>query len=353
MNRQGFTIIIPTRNRPASIAKAFLSIGSQMQKPDELIVVDSSDNTTTKSVCQSFFASVAKDGVRCVYARTCPGLAHQRNIGVSLATQDVLIFIDDDCILLPDYIQQMSRAFSTLPLDVVGVGGRFQDEFHYRIPRLKRALLPGGYKSGTLTLSGQHIEEMVDCNSGIRSVCRLSGANMAYRRWLFEYEMFDEYFAGYGLAEDLEFSIRASRHGRLVVQPKAVLIHEHVAVSREREYVVGRMEIENHTYIYLHDINNKTALSILDYVRYMSTFVLQNMYSFLVRRHAYVWGMRLLGNCAGFVTVISWLLYPRLCRRRIPCIDTLRSSRRGIHELQEAGMAQCVDKETHEQGHLV
>ena len=74
--------------------------------------------------------------------------------------------------------------------------------------------------------------------------CIMGGAS-AWRRTLFERVQFSPWFDGYGLYEDQDFSIRASRHGALVLCPSARLAHLHEPTARPRAAHYGRMVVRN------------------------------------------------------------------------------------------------------------
>ena len=54
------SIIIPTKNRSKDLYKAIKSIINQKIKPDELIVVDQSDDSSSKNLIEDLFKSKAK-----------------------------------------------------------------------------------------------------------------------------------------------------------------------------------------------------------------------------------------------------------------------------------------------------
>src|SRR5581483_12103233 len=67
----------------------------------------------------------------------------------------------------------------------------------------------------------------------VRLVDCLAGCNMTYRREVFTRFRFDEWYDGYGLGEDEDFSFRVARAWRLVQTPHARLVHWVSPVARE------------------------------------------------------------------------------------------------------------------------
>lgn len=97
------TVAVCTHRRPAELARALASLVSQDPAADEVLVVDNSRD-------QSALALVARDfpGVRAV-AEPVPGLDFARNRALASATHDVVLFLDDDAVAGPGWVDAASR----------------------------------------------------------------------------------------------------------------------------------------------------------------------------------------------------------------------------------------------------
>lgn len=97
--RSSVSIIIPTYNRAKFLVEALESVYSQTRKPLEIIVVDdgSTDNTRT-ALSESEF------NVKYVYQKNS-GPAAARNAGIAVAKGDVIAFLDDDDLLVPNALE--------------------------------------------------------------------------------------------------------------------------------------------------------------------------------------------------------------------------------------------------------
>ncbi|HJQ82901.1 MAG TPA: hypothetical protein VKA21_02420, partial [Candidatus Binatia bacterium] len=82
----------------------------------------------------------------------------------------------------------------------------------------------------------------------IQPVTSLVGCNMSYRRAVFDRFRFDEWFDGYGLGEDQDFSWRVGRVFRLVQTPYARLEHRLSPVARASLPALHEMTVVNHFY---------------------------------------------------------------------------------------------------------
>ena len=99
------SIIVPTRNRPALLAEALLSISAQTTGDWEVVVVDDASDPPAKLLEPE---SRRMRIVRHPYAR---GGAAAKNTGVRESCGKVIAFLDDDDLYAPTYI---SRALGVL-----------------------------------------------------------------------------------------------------------------------------------------------------------------------------------------------------------------------------------------------
>ena len=111
------SIAVVTYNRPSYINICLNSLERQTIKPEEIIVVDSSDNDKTERILR---------GKKIVYKRVGTH-AHRlyqpqaRNIALKMAEGDIIVFVDDDVVCVPKWLASIIQGFSFE--NVVGVGG--------------------------------------------------------------------------------------------------------------------------------------------------------------------------------------------------------------------------------------
>lgn len=231
-------IVLCTRNRAVDVESLLAGLSGQSVTP-ALLVVDASDDDATRRVLDAFAASGAWPAVR--HRHAPPGLARQRMAGVRALRDDteVVHFIDDDVQLAPDYFAQIERVFVEHD-DVLGVGGWVINTPSRRVRFTgPMFLLDSATRQGRVLPSGANV--LVHRPRGILDVDWLSGCAMAYRRRVFAQLSFDERMTGYSLGEDVDFSFRVSRLGRVVVTERARLRHlcsevgrwDHARLARE------------------------------------------------------------------------------------------------------------------------
>jgi glycosyltransferase involved in cell wall biosynthesis len=87
-----FSLIVPTLGRKDELRKLFESLCAQSYRDFEIIVVDSNAPGFLKEVIDSYHSRL-----KIVHVSARSGLAAARNVGLTLATGNIVAFPDDDC----------------------------------------------------------------------------------------------------------------------------------------------------------------------------------------------------------------------------------------------------------------
>ncbi len=240
--------LICTKDRPEELATcALASIERQTRPPDELVVAYAGSEEAAR-VTAEFATRNPAVRVRCI--RCEPGLTRQRNAAIDASTADILFFLDDDIRLEPDCISEILSAFARRPTDeLIAVNPMIIES---RMPCLSRfvrkAFLLHHEGRGVLLASGCTAAPFNRPDASETRIEFASGC-CAYRRAVFDVERFDTFFSGYGYMEDLEFSLRARRHGGILLAPRAIAHHLETPSARTDRERLARMMVVNHWYV--------------------------------------------------------------------------------------------------------
>jgi len=202
-------VVIATRDRPTLLERALEAIGKSDRSPDRVVVVDSaSTNPEVAKIAGASGATV----IRCDE----PGACRARNAGWNTVPEDLVAFIDDDCLVSPTWLDAIVEAFD-----------------HTSAP----AFVTGQVRSDTQPSARASLSLAVITDSEPRELLRHDdprtmghGANMSWRREaLCLIRGFDE-FLGPGAplraAEDLDMFWRALSAGLTgFYTPDAVVVH--------------------------------------------------------------------------------------------------------------------------------
>ena len=247
------------------------SVEEQTTIPDEVLIIDASEGDETKTALESFNSPALAD--RIIYHKVSNnqrGLTRQRNFGIRKASSDLVAFLDDDVVLEPKYFTAVIECFESHG-EVIGVGGyinsslqwdkvdpsspkrltRFRngswerrEDIRWVIRKLLR--LDNPFPAGWISESGHGRTLGSIPPDGLdHEVQILMGGASTWRREVFEKLSFSEYFEGYGLYEDLDFTMRASRLGKLFLCTRARLDHYHAPSGRPNHFRYGIMVVRN------------------------------------------------------------------------------------------------------------
>lgn len=227
------SVIICTRNRFDDLIRCLESIEVQTHLPDEVLIVDGSDDDQLGTLLkdQPF------DALPIRYIHTEPGLTRQRNIGIEIASGEIMFFLDDDVALDTEYMEKVVDVYKGKRLNNVGgvqgidlnvtkafLEGKKRLLFH-RLFFLKRndrysKLLP----SGAVTHLDVASPDIRFSKKPIRIYC-MSGAMMSYHQKVFDDLRFDENYEGYSHGEDIDFSHRVSKKYNMYFTSYAKAFH--------------------------------------------------------------------------------------------------------------------------------
>ena len=109
MTGPSLSVVIATKDRATFVERCLLALSGQDASIDEIIVVDQSADAGTREVCRAH-----EPRVRYVHDPG-RGQSRGRNIGVGLATGDLVACLDDDCYAHPDWARAVRDVLGRHP----------------------------------------------------------------------------------------------------------------------------------------------------------------------------------------------------------------------------------------------
>ena len=250
----GITVAICTRNRPAELEYCVRCLARQdivkSALPVEVLVVDDGDLTETQR--EQLQATLPSWMDFRYYRKRRPGLFFSRIEAGEAARYDVILFIDDDTELFPDYLQRLAAHYvENRTLAALGGVDQFiRSSFAWRV--FARCILFSSGKPGKLSMTGYGGSMVYWPKETMTFPSEfLSGCNMSYRREVLIGMQPCRWMLGYSLGEDLYLSHRASGYGQVLVDPHLRVLHHQAPTSRDRQDEVAQTEIVNHHFLLL------------------------------------------------------------------------------------------------------
>jgi glucosyl-dolichyl phosphate glucuronosyltransferase len=215
------SVIIPTKNRTDDLRSTVADLVAQTRKPDEILIVD-------QSPIPSFHPNSVPLHIIYIHAPNISGAAVARNIAMDRATGDLWVFLDDDVILEPQYLEEIVRAY--VP-EVSGVSGIITN---YSVPPFSSRLFERLFVRGAFSDDRQPIYWRADTLrfKGPQKIRQFGCGVMSFRAEVVRTLRFDPNLTGGSLAEDIDFCAHLPRGSKLVIAPNARLIHKRSAVGR-------------------------------------------------------------------------------------------------------------------------
>lgn len=227
------SIVIPTYNRCATLLDCLAALDQQTfdKASIEIIVVDdgSSDETAARVT-----ALLDRGGARLKYVhQTNRGPAAARNLGVSNSSGELLLFLGDDIIATPQFVEQHVQGHAANPAREVAILGKTVWSPSLHVTPLMHWLEDSGmqFDYGALDRGKQP------------AALHFYTSNISLKLPFFlQHGGFDEDFP-HAAYEDIELALRMEKGGlRIIYRPEALAYHDHATTFesyRKRIIKVG------------------------------------------------------------------------------------------------------------------
>jgi glycosyltransferase involved in cell wall biosynthesis len=299
------SVIIPTLNRPNELLRLFDSINIQIYRPDEIIIIDSSENEITAELCKTL---EKKNKLKILYFHSPQkGLTLQRNLGLSIAQSDLILFLDDDVVLHSSCISKLRWQFvNDTKMIIGGCTGVISNSIITGLDKLGYFFGYPPIYPGKVTRFGKAIKVVSNSFYFPTQVDYLPGGFAMWRREIFDTFLYSLFFQGYGLGEDLDFSYRVSKKWKLMLDPNALCDHLHSLSGRVRDFDLGKQQVRNEHYMFINNIDHKNIFIYLLYIWSRFGLLFGNLLlSFIHPNYRRDFLSRLAGNIAGLRYIVS------------------------------------------------
>lgn len=225
--RSTMSAIIPTKNRAALLAEVVSCLLEQTVPVDELIVVDQSESDQGRVLVEELLAAAPPErrpALTYLWDRAIDGAAAARNVGLDLATMDIVICIDDDMIPEPDALERLREHYRRHP-EVTAITPVITN---YKPPPLRERLFRTIFCRGPFRDDRQPVYWSWRRYSGARlvPVGMLGGGMLSVRRTGLGGIRFDRRYRGASVGEDIDLSWALRARGAcLAIATDARVVH--------------------------------------------------------------------------------------------------------------------------------
>lgn len=259
------SVVIPTYKRPKDLSDLLDSLLNQTVKPSEVMIVDDTPTAEIRNVCEASEIEFSKADVQLAYVRNPRerSSAIAKNVGSNMARGDIILFLDSDVILYPDFIEAILDAFKRYP-DALAVGGwTVYPPFprtgirYYSLQTLRKLffLYHYGIESCNYPEYPIILTRIIKCN-WLSSVC------IAVKHDLLKECQFDENLREYAYMEDILFSRSISKRypSKLCITPFARCIHKVSGEGRKDSSKLRNRKRQYRKYVWTKLLGSKGLL---------------------------------------------------------------------------------------------
>ncbi len=271
---------IATYQRPDILLACLEHLSRQTRLPEEILIADASPpgHDTEARIRRALPELVAK--TRLVYLSSEPGTSLQRNRILDQLRSDVVLFLDDDTLVAPEYVERILAVFEAdVEQQVAGVEGQVTEgSAGFTLPgsapaspapaprrslrqavglvtRLGRRVLEGTldrfalpYYPETVSRPGHEVPARLR-HLPVEPIRTLYGCAMSARAPLAREVRFNENLRRYGFMEDFEFSYRLGKRHALLRCSNAPARHLRFQGGRLHPSLVRYLSLINVAYI--------------------------------------------------------------------------------------------------------
>jgi glucosyl-dolichyl phosphate glucuronosyltransferase len=234
------SVIIPTYSldRFQDLTDAISSLIKQTFTNTEIIVVVDRNESLYLKIKDYFSPSIR------VSLSALAGASNARNIGVKMATGEIIAFIDDDVVVTDNWLSMIVRHYNDP--SVIGAGGCIKP---FWVSHNQKKL-------------PEELYWLIGCTSetvsGVREVRNNFGGNCSFRKEIFDYISFSKNFQNeVGKTrgtEDTEIGIKVLQkfHNRKIVfDPEAIVYHKIFPYRTSLKYIFKRAYSEGTSKAYI------------------------------------------------------------------------------------------------------
>lgn len=274
-------VAIATAGRSYVLFETLSELKKQQRQPDRICICPATGHDVDR-------ASVDTLDLPIFYSYGRPGASAQRNaILRDIGHADIVMFLDDDFVMAPDYLMELEKLFQDQPDVVLATGALIADDVSGRGLLIEEARALVEEHIAPATPATNDVFNGYGCNMAVRwSKASLIGAQ------------FDERLPLYSWAEDVDFSRQVAKLGRIIRSDALRGVHRAVKVGRNKGVKFGYSQIANQLYLF-----QKGTISARLAIEYAGRNLLANMWRsfrpepFVDRRG------RLFGNLLGLIDV--------------------------------------------------
>lgn len=266
-----YTVAIATRNRADALRLSIPNFIGQNRPPQEIIVVDSSDNHSEIAALVETLTRTTKIRVKLIQGER--GLTKQRNVALRETNNPIVFFPDDDSIWYPDTAEIQMEAYendadgcvaaicaaeTNTPPGGLGIESHSSykmnryDRLRIKAMRVTNLIENTFFQNPAATFGISQFDKYPLpnwCDQSIKKVAWMTGFRMSFRTNVIRKYGFDETLKDYSLFEDIDASFSAWKEGMVLATTNSKVYHHKSPERRDAGRKLGTTQILNKAYV--------------------------------------------------------------------------------------------------------
>lgn len=304
------SVIVPTIGRPASLERMLQSLVAQSARVGEVVVADGSAGEETARLVNDPRWPRGGLRVRHLVARP-PNAVRQRVAAIAQAAGEYLLLLDDDVVLEPDCVEQMTRVLREDP-GIAAVCADFNNQTWPMPTRAWRLYLRYvlGLEEGAW--QGRVVGPLLRFGFNPpprepRPIEWLGTGNTMMRRAVYERSGgFSDFFLHRCTTnEDVDLGLKIARFGRIVFCPAARIGHFHDPGGRVSALIAAEDDLYNRFLVMRRTQGRSAAGAFAQALVYFGIETASNLAGCVRRWRGNDFGARLAGRARALVRIVS------------------------------------------------
>jgi glycosyltransferase involved in cell wall biosynthesis len=268
-----YAVVIATKNRIDALELSIPLALEQTRPAARIVVVDKSDDHAAVAALCDRLGRISSIPIMCVEAPQANS-AHQRNVGLDLIVEDVVMFPDDDAFWYSNTAEEVMAVYEADPVGAVGAVSTTQTDVSPVKPsteigiaqarltnvpwimKVRNALEAYLVPQPFVVYGNERTRELApslrDAGFAYPLIPSLGGFRMSFRAEVAKRLRFDDVLgsrSGYAQHEDRDLAMRVLRAGFLIAAaPKARVFHNVYPAKRANGVTYGFFQIFNYLY---------------------------------------------------------------------------------------------------------
>ncbi|MBI2543606.1 MAG: glycosyltransferase family 2 protein [Candidatus Aenigmarchaeota archaeon] len=275
MQKLDVSVVICTRDRNEYLAKCVSSLLKQNYPPKEIIIIDDySDTNVAKFFAKEFYQLFSNLKMlfnfrtRLILLRNKDhsGIVKSRNLGIKVASGDIIAFLDDDSLAHPNWLKNLAKHYHNQT--IVGVGGPVVESRRMKTPQ--KPIKNLAYIRNGKVISNLRVRKFKEIGYLPRKfVPFLQGGNMSFRRdVLLKISGGDANLVGNSYREETDLCFKVAKMGKIMFEPYAVTYHNTAEKGGSRTIINFQLDrflyymFRNTTYFFFKHFDLRKAFSM-------------------------------------------------------------------------------------------